>query len=108
VSFPTVPIATNGLEGWTSCCSAATTFSGDGAFCCKGCWEEVDPLALEGEKGAELGRVIDAVIREEISSDEGVRRQQKLLAAAGEDEYGAPTTVTGFVIDLSEFTEGSA
>lgn len=78
-TVPTVPIASNGLEGWTSCCAAAVTYS-ETALCCKACWNEVDTVRLEGDDGVALGVIVEAVIMGAISADEGVKRQQALLA----------------------------
>lgn len=79
---PTVPIAADGLEGWTSCCDACVTYSGDGVLCCKACWNEVDTVALDPANGAALSVIVTAVINGDITPDEGVRRQAALLATA--------------------------
>ena len=78
--MPTVPIASNGLEGWTSCCEAAVTYSGDGYLCCKKCWSEVDTVSLPGEAGVELGKAISAAISDD-SYHEAILIQRRLLAA---------------------------
>jgi hypothetical protein len=75
----TVPVGIDGLEGWTSCCAAAVTFS-ETTLCCKACWQEVEMVALGDEQGAALSQIVRDVITEKITASEGVKRQQALLA----------------------------
>jgi hypothetical protein len=84
---PTVPIGANGLEGWTSCCGACVTYSGDGILCCKACWEEVQPVEPSDPRvRRELGEVVMAVCHGEMEPEEGVARQRALL----DDDTGRP------------------
>lgn len=78
----TVPVGTDGLEGWTSCCEASVTFSGEATLCCKACWHEVLPVGLDGEQGDALSRIVRDVIGEAITADEGVAAQRHLLASS--------------------------
>lgn len=73
---PTVPVAA--LEGWTSCCAGAVTFSGD-AMCCKGCWREVDVRVLDGDEAEALDAIVRSVITGERDADAGVAAQRDLL-----------------------------
>lgn len=66
------------MEGWTSCCEAAVTFS-ETALCCKGCWHEVDRIYLDPEQGAALDAIVHDVIRGNITGAQGVARQKALL-----------------------------
>lgn len=75
----TVPVGADGLEGWSSCCEAAVTYSG-AVLCCKECWEEVEMVDLPAEQGEALSEVVRAVIAQEITAAEGVARQRRLLA----------------------------
>jgi hypothetical protein len=77
---PTVPVGIDGLEGWTSCCDAAVTYSGS-ALCCKGCWSEVETVTLDGDAATALTAIVRDVIDETITADEGVARQRALLGS---------------------------
>lgn len=98
---PTVPIGANGLEGWTSCCDAGVTFSGDGALCCKRCWNEVQAVEPAPAARRELGEIIEAVIKGVLTSTEGVARQHALMI-----EDATPTVHEGIVLDLSNHAGG--
>lgn len=78
--MPTVPIAANGLEGWSSCHNAAVTYH-DEFLCCKECYEEVDAIPIDGPAGVELGLVIAAVIDGTMTPDQGVAEQTRILGA---------------------------
>jgi hypothetical protein len=71
----------DGLEGWTSCCEAAVTYSED-VLCCKGCWAEVTEIHLGFEAGRALTETVRAVIHGSMTPDEGVARQREILAGA--------------------------
>jgi hypothetical protein len=94
---PTVPIAANGLEGWTSCCWASVTFTGDGVLCCKGCWREVQPVEPEPAARRELGEIVMAVIEGRIAPSEGAARQRALDIGAAR-----PTAHEGTKLDLTK------
>jgi hypothetical protein len=77
---PTVPVAAGRhLEGWSSCCGAAVTFSGDGALCCKKCWHEVDTQYVTGELAERLDAIIYAALTGTMTCDAAVASQRDLL-----------------------------
>lgn len=82
-SIPTVPVGTDGLEGWTSCCGACVTFSiaggGDPVLCCKSCWSEVERVYPQGAVGDALNAAVAGVIDEDLLPREGVARQRELI-----------------------------
>jgi hypothetical protein len=80
-STPTVPVGTDGLEGWTSCCEAAVTYHGI-TLICKKCYMPVAMLDIEGDRGDVLSQIVRDVIDGTITADEGVARQRALLAEA--------------------------
>jgi 2-oxoglutarate dehydrogenase complex dehydrogenase (E1) component-like enzyme len=83
-STPTVPVAADGLEGWTSCCDAAVTYSsalGEPVLVCKACYREVETIDLDDTSGAALSRIVTDVIEGTTTADEGVALQRALLAA---------------------------
>lgn len=73
-----VPTAPSGLEGWTTCCAAAVTFS-DVALCCKGCWAEVATVPLTGEAGAILDSAVAAVLTGALTPEQGIAAQRHAL-----------------------------
>jgi hypothetical protein len=80
----TVPVAADGLEGWTSCCEAAVTYSsalGDPVLVCKACWNPVEMIDLDDTAGEALSRIVRDVIDGTTTADEGVALQRALLAA---------------------------
>lgn len=87
-NFPTFPVASNGLEGWTSCCDAAVTFTGDGALVCKGCYHEAAGVPVGGEAGDALGEIIHAVLMGDVPCADGVARQRALLGEVPADATG--------------------
>ena len=85
---PTVPVAANGLEGWTSCCDASVTFH-DVTLCCKACWREVAPVTLDARTGRKLDAIVMAVIDGDMCPNDGVAAQKALLAGILVPEPGS-------------------
>lgn len=77
-AMATVPVGSGGLEGWTSCCAAAVTYS-ETTLCCKGCWHEVEMVHLEGAEADALEQIVRDVITGAKTADEGVACQQAML-----------------------------
>lgn len=74
----TVPVGLT-LEGWTSCCEGAVTYA-EATLVCKGCWHEVEMVALDRQQAVELDKIVRAVLFGEMTADAGVARQRALLA----------------------------
>ena len=79
---PTAPAGTTGLEGWTSCCNAAVTCVETGATVCKSCYREVALVDLDGDAGDRLDEIVHAVIRGEMTAEQGIEAQRNLLTEA--------------------------